>query len=119
MKQADDFIRPSNLWRLALCEGAALMSAEAENQGASIAAGPEADVGTSVHSETEIGAQMAVAGVCDWVGAAEISRERALLSGIDSWSSRCVHDCLVFYGCLLYTSPSPRDGLLSRMPSSA
>ena len=26
-------------------------------------------------------------------------------------------DC--FRGCLLYTSPSPRDGLLSRMPSSA
>ena len=25
-------------------------------------------------------------------------------------------ECLV---CLLYTSPSPRDGLLSRMPSSA
>ena len=23
------------------------------------------------------------------------------------------------FGCLLYTSPSPRDGLLSRMPSSA
>ena len=26
---------------------------------------------------------------------------------------------LVVYGCLLYTSPSPRDRLLSRMPSSA
>ena len=25
----------------------------------------------------------------------------------------------VIVGCLLYTSPSPRDGLLSRMPSSA
>ena len=25
----------------------------------------------------------------------------------------------VFEHCLLYTSPSPRDGLLSRMPSSA
>ena len=25
----------------------------------------------------------------------------------------------LMYGCLLYTSPSPRDGLLSRMPSSA
>ena len=25
----------------------------------------------------------------------------------------------VFENCLLYTSPSPRDGLLSRMPSSA
>ena len=26
---------------------------------------------------------------------------------------------LIFNPCLLYTSPSPRDGLLSRMPSSA
>ena len=26
---------------------------------------------------------------------------------------------MMFYICLLYTSPSPRDGLLSRMPSSA
>ena len=26
---------------------------------------------------------------------------------------------MVITGCLLYTSPSPRDGLLSRMPSSA
>ena len=30
--------------------------------------------------------------------------------GIYSWE---------LYTCLLYTSPSPRDGLLSRMPSSA
>ena len=28
-------------------------------------------------------------------------------------------DELLFWHCLLYTSPSPRDGLLSRMPSSA
>ena len=27
--------------------------------------------------------------------------------------------CIELYPCLLYTSPSPRDGLLSRMPSSA
>ena len=27
--------------------------------------------------------------------------------------------CVVSKVCLLYTSPSPRDGLLSRMPSSA
>ena len=27
--------------------------------------------------------------------------------------------CGVSHRCLLYTSPSPRDGLLSRMPSSA
>ena len=31
-----------------------------------------------------------------------------------------LHDVVARYGiCLLYTSPSPRDGLLSRMPSSA
>ena len=29
------------------------------------------------------------------------------------------HDGAVVNACLLYTSPSPRDGLLSRMPSSA
>ena len=28
-------------------------------------------------------------------------------------------DPALITGCLLYTSPSPRDGLLSRMPSSA
>ena len=37
--------------------------------------------------------------------------------------SQCEHHMLPFFGrvhvCLLYTSPSPRDGLLSRMPSSA
>ena len=26
---------------------------------------------------------------------------------------------VIGYGCLLYTSPSPRDGATSRMPSSA
>ena len=30
-----------------------------------------------------------------------------------------VEPVLMNYDCLLYTSPSPRDGLLSRMPSSA
>ena len=30
-----------------------------------------------------------------------------------------VVDACLLGACLLYTSPSPRDGLLSRMPSSA
>ena len=33
--------------------------------------------------------------------------------------SRTQEDLLLYTSCLLYTSPSPRDGLLSRMPSSA
>ena len=32
------------------------------------------------------------------------------------WNS---YDGDISYGCLLYTSPSPRDATLSRMPSSA
>ena len=34
-------------------------------------------------------------------------QERMVMSGLENRA------------CLLYTSPSPRDGLLSRMPSSA
>ena len=30
-----------------------------------------------------------------------------------------IRDAALIRACLLYTSPSPRDGLLSRMPSSA
>ena len=33
--------------------------------------------------------------------------------------SEMVSSRALVYHCLLYTSPSPRDGLLSRMPSSA
>ena len=39
-----------------------------------------------------------------------------------NWSSQRhwhSHEDEFVYVCLLYTSPSPRDGLLSRMPSSA
>ena len=34
-------------------------------------------------------------------------------------SSDCLLKPVAIFPCLLYTSPSPRDGLLSRMPSSA
>ena len=37
----------------------------------------------------------------------------------DALEVNLVLDCTGRYACLLYTSPSPRDGLLSRMPSSA
>ena len=36
------------------------------------------------------------------------------------YAQQAVHlGCVDYLTCLLYTSPSPRDGLLSRMPSSA
>ena len=39
------------------------------------------------------------------------------LSGTDKYEDIRNSDVIII--CLLYTSPSPRDGLLSRMPSSA
>ena len=40
--------------------------------------------------------------------------------GGDVFESATIYNLLAQHkGCLLYTSPSPRDGLLSRMPSSA
>ena len=37
----------------------------------------------------------------------------------DLTDRKLIAACATFAPCLLYTSPSPRDGLLSRMPSSA
>ena len=37
-------------------------------------------------------------------------------TAIENLNAQLTQQC---EGCLLYTSPSPRDGLLSRMPSSA
>ena len=44
------------------------------------------------------------------------------ISDEDAEKIRTVQDAVDYideHSCLLYTSPSPRDGLLSRMPSSA
>ena len=50
-----------------------------------------------------------------------LQEENILFSGdhIMGWSTSVVSPPDGHMGCLLYTSPSPRDGLLSRMPSSA
>ena len=47
-------------------------------------------------------------------------RELPELLANDSMETPRLHAKYVqFYNCLLYTSPSPRDATLSRMPSSA
>ena len=42
-----------------------------------------------------------------------------ILFTIYNYAKKYINLSLVYVFCLLYTSPSPRDGLLSRMPSSA
>ena len=48
----------------------------------------------------------------------QLTRAAAAALGVDG-VGLSVHDTAGHSTCLLYTSPSPRDGLLSRMPSSA
>ena len=57
---------------------------------------------------------------------AERQRRNVVLIASENYSSAAVLEAMGSHltnkyaeGCLLYTSPSPRDGLLSRMPSSA
>ena len=50
------------------------------------------------------------------VGAEKIAQ---VLSGVNAQTKRGTFPYVQMHICLLYTSPSPRDGLLSRMPSSA
>ena len=47
----------------------------------------------------------------DWV---DVNGGKRETNTMPQWAGSCW-----YYLCLLYTSPSPRDGLLSRMPSSA
>ena len=52
----------------------------------------------------------------------ELVRDRETLepAGVEaSFISNRMRELNVLIGCLLYTSPSPRDATLSRMPSSA
>ena len=42
-----------------------------------------------------------------------------MLACLAFFENRILYQGAKYSACLLYTSPSPRDGLLSRMPSSA
>ena len=47
------------------------------------------------------------------------NRYDVIITGSDQiWNFDCIKK-MGYYYCLLYTSPSPRDGATSRMPSSA
>ena len=72
--------------------------------------GPSADVITLLGDKIEARAAMEAAGLPTAKGSSEPISEASVASALADE---------IGYPCLLYTSPSPRDGLLSRMPSSA
>ena len=49
----------------------------------------------------------------------ELTSPGVIITGVDTRFTFTDDDIDMSTNCLLYTSPSPRDGLLSRMPSSA
>ena len=76
----------------------------------------------------ELGKAMSISGMCVALSSALIYDKKAVvLSVLGTYFNGIVLDHFIFGQnlkrrvciCLLYTSPSPRDGLLSRMPSSA
>ena len=54
-----------------------------------------------------------------WSKATAEQRAKHRASCIEAGRERKLQNFAAKHLCLLYTSPSPRDGLLSRMPSSA
>ena len=58
-------------------------------------------------------------GVIDRLKALEIASQRELDLVLVSEKANPPVCRIMDYGCLLYTSPSPRDNRVSRMPSSA
>ena len=49
----------------------------------------------------------------------ELLREMASRDKMDRMINNAAEAAAEYHSCLLYTSPSPRDATLSRMPSSA
>ena len=55
----------------------------------------------------------------DWIRSKLVNSKEFFLTKTIVNKNNLVTVCQEANCCLLYTSPSPRDGLLSRMPSSA
>ena len=74
-----------------------------------------------VDDETQLLALCGPGGVCD--GGRGYASAQRTEAGWPFFGQLIAHDITAdrspLMHCLLYTSPSPRDGLLSRMPSSA
>ena len=61
----------------------------------------------------------AISGGYDGRGVWKVESEKDLAEILSHTAPLLIEELINFDCCLLYTSPSPRDGLLSRMPSSA
>ena len=49
----------------------------------------------------------------------DLCKRKLIPALYELWKKELLPENILIVGCLLYTSPSPRDATLSRMPSSA
>ena len=81
--------------------------------------GPHGLIVVGVHTP-EFGVEHDVDGVRHATRRLGVDHPVALDNRYDIWNAFAnLYWPALYLACLLYTSPSPRDGLLSRMPSSA
>ena len=76
---------------------------------------PETAGLTVVYGANEAGKSTCLEAISDFLFSIPKNTQRGSLFGYDGMRIGAT----MLMACLLYTSPSPRDGLLSRMPSSA
>ena len=100
----------------AYLEKGVIMMPSYVNIGAWVGSGTMVDTWATVGSCAQIGRHVHLSGGVGIGGVLEPLHATPTIIGDNCFvGSRCI----VVEGCLLYTSPSPRDATLSRMPSSA
>lgn len=97
---AERFRRPSNIGRIAACNGQPIMAAAVTLEDGEAPAAPEADLGNVVHAAVCDGAQLWKGGM-SWGDAIARVCNDAAASGMDSWSVHCIQATLEFYRDLI------------------
>lgn len=90
--------RPSNIGRIAACNGQPLMAAACILRDGAPKPAPEANLGSAVHALVEAGAREAVD---SWAASTERVCQQARVDGLDSWSIYCIRLTLEFYASLV------------------
>lgn len=109
--------RPSNIGRIAACNGQPFMAAACIAEDGQPKSAPEADLGNEVHQAVCDGVGYAHAFTDgDWTAAANIACDKAAARGMDSWSVYCIRTTLEFYASLVKKYEIEPENILAEHP---
>lgn len=100
LELAEAHRRPSNIGRIAACNGQPLMAAAVIAEDGQPKSAPEADLGTAVHDAVRDGMILRKSGM-EWGDAIATACNVAAKNGMDSWSVYCIKTTLEFYWDLI------------------